>query len=193
MGWLRLALQNWLPKAVKSSGAVSPATRAKASMQPVMTPGDAVLRVIGEHRAPVGHAEAERRFADGVRHHEQHLFGGAGDGGNHHDAQSDAAGERGEVLLRQDDERVDGDAHHDGGHAVEHVGGKADDVGQLAAASELGEKDAGCDADGNTDARCRHASRTPEPTMALAMPPPVSPTGLGILVKKAKLSELAPL
>ena len=29
--------------------------------------------------------------------------------------------------------------------------------------------------------------------MALAMPPPVSPTGAGILVKKSKFSELAPL
>ena len=37
------------------------------------------------------------------------------------------------------------------------------------------------------------ASRTPEPTMALAMPPPGSPSGLGICVKKEKLSELAPL
>jgi hypothetical protein len=29
--------------------------------------------------------------------------------------------------------------------------------------------------------------------MALAMPPPASPTGLGTSVKKAQLSELAPL
>ena len=33
---------------------------------------------------------------------------------------------------------------------------------------------------------------TPEPTMAFAMPPPVSPTGSGIWVKKAQFSELAP-
>ena len=45
MGWLSFRLQNWLPKAVKSSGAVSPATRAKASMQPVMMPAEAVLRL----------------------------------------------------------------------------------------------------------------------------------------------------
>ena len=46
MGSFNLKLQNWLPKAVKSSGAVSPATRAKASMQPVMIPGEAVRRLI---------------------------------------------------------------------------------------------------------------------------------------------------
>src|SRR5579871_5313376 len=42
MGSLRFTLQNELPRAVKISGAVSPATRANASMQPVMMPGDAV-------------------------------------------------------------------------------------------------------------------------------------------------------
>ena len=31
------------------------------------------------------------------------------------------------------------------------------------------------------------------PTIALAIPPPVSPTGAGILVKKSRFSELAPL
>jgi len=46
MGSLRLALQNELPSAVKMSGAVSPATRAKASMHPVMIPGEAVLTVM---------------------------------------------------------------------------------------------------------------------------------------------------
>ena len=31
-----------------------------------------------------------------------------------------------------------------------------------------------------------------EPTIALAMPPPVSPTGLGICVKKLRLSDVMP-
>ena len=34
-----------MPNAVNKSGAVSPATRANASMQPVMMPGDAVRRL----------------------------------------------------------------------------------------------------------------------------------------------------
>ncbi len=34
--------QNWLPNAVKSSGAVSPATRATATSAPVTIPGNAV-------------------------------------------------------------------------------------------------------------------------------------------------------
>ena len=43
---IRIVLQNALPNAVKISGAVSPATRANASMQPVMMPGEAVFTVI---------------------------------------------------------------------------------------------------------------------------------------------------
>ncbi len=41
-----------------------------------------------------------------------------------------------------------------------------------------------------TTAAC--ASRTNVPTMALAMPPPASPTGLGTWVKNARLIELNP-
>src|SRR5580698_10176387 len=37
------------------------------------------------------------------------------------------------------------------------------------------------------------ASRMPVPRMALAMPPPISPGPVGIFVKKARFSELAPL
>src|SRR5580658_571466 len=36
-------------------------------------------------------------------------------------------------------------------------------------------------------------SSTPEPTMEFAIPPPFSPSGFGIWVKKARFSELAPL
>ena len=54
MGSFRLVLQNSLPKAVKSSGAVSPATRAKASMQPVMMPGEAVLTVMESTERQLG-------------------------------------------------------------------------------------------------------------------------------------------
>ena len=36
-------------------------------------------------------------------------------------------------------------------------------------------------------------SRIAEPAMALAMPPPDSPTGFGTWVKKSQLNELAPL
>ena len=106
----------------------------------------------GKHRSPVGNAQAQRRFAHRVRHHQQHLFGGAADGGNHHDAQRHAAGrEPKSASLRHDDERVDGKAHHDRGNAVEHVGGEADGVGQLGAAAELGQIDAAANADGNAD------------------------------------------
>ncbi len=96
------------------------------------------------------------------------------------------------MLLRHDDQRIDGDAHHDRRHAVEHVGGEADGIGQLAAAAKLRQVDAGADADGNADAAADR-ERTPDPKMALAMPPPARRPASGIWVKKARFSELAPL
>ena len=44
-----------------------------------------------------------------------------------------------------------------------------------------------------TPIRLANPSSTPEPTMEFAMPPPLSPSGLGICRKKARFSELAPL
>src|SRR5574337_749886 len=46
IGWLQLLFQNWLPSAVNSSGAVSPAMRATASSTPVTTPARAARSVI---------------------------------------------------------------------------------------------------------------------------------------------------
>src|ERR1700733_14343459 len=40
--------------------------------------------------------------------------------------------------------------------------------------------------------RLARARTTPEPTMAFSMPPPFSPTGTGILVKKSQLSDVTP-
>ena len=53
------------------------------------------------------------------------------------------------MLLRNDDQRVDGQAHHDGGDTVKHVGGEAHGRCQAGAATVFGQKDAGGDADGN--------------------------------------------
>ena len=52
-------------------------------------------------RSPLRNAQPERGLANSVRHHEQHFLGGARNRGNHHDGQGDAAGQRGEVLLRE--------------------------------------------------------------------------------------------
>src|SRR5207248_3017078 len=46
VGWSGLKFQYWLPNAVNSNGAVSPATRANASSNPVTTPGSAVRKVM---------------------------------------------------------------------------------------------------------------------------------------------------
>ena len=52
------------PSAVKISGAVSPATRANASMQPVMMPGDAVFTVMESTERQFGTPKSQRRFAN---------------------------------------------------------------------------------------------------------------------------------
>src|ERR1017187_3876536 len=68
MGWLRFVLQFELPKAVKINGAVSPATRAKANMHPVMMPGDAVFTVMDKTDRQLGtpKARAASRTAFGT-------------------------------------------------------------------------------------------------------------------------------
>src|SRR5579871_2040102 len=92
----------------------------------------------GGDRLPLAGAESHRAFAkiggDGA--HE--VFGAAQRDGNHHDAESDTAGERGEVLERKHDEGVGEDADDDGRNAVEEVGGVADDESDGAGA-EFGE------------------------------------------------------
>ena len=102
--------------------------------------------------APARNAQAISGFADGLRHQQQHLLGGARDGRNHHDRQRHATGQRGEMFLAHHDQPVGHNADHDGGHAVQHVGDKAHDIA-VAVASVLGKKDARADSE-------RHAEQT---------------------------------
>src|SRR5436309_13984736 len=46
---------------------------------------------------PFGNAEAKGSFADGLWHQQEHLFGGARDYGDHHDAERYAAGKKGKM------------------------------------------------------------------------------------------------
>ena len=94
MGWSSRQFQYWLPNAVKSNGAVSPATRAKASITPVMTPDVAVRSVIESVVRQRGTPRSVSRFPENLRNQQQHLFGGASDCRHHHDGQRDTAGER---------------------------------------------------------------------------------------------------
>ena len=52
-------------------------------------------------------------------------------------------------FLRHHDQGVNGDAHDDRRHTVEHVGGEADHVGQTLVAAELRDVDAAGNADGH--------------------------------------------
>ena len=63
-------------------------------------------------------------------------------------------------------------------------------VASLAAAL-LGEVEPGADTDRQSDHR-RDQTRIPVPTIAFAIPPPASPVGFGIFVKKLQLSDAAP-
>ena len=120
-------------------------------MQPVMMPGDAVRRVTERAVRHLGtpRPRAASRMACG--HGGEHLFGGARDGGHHHDGEGNAAGEGGEVFLLHDDERVDGDAHDDRGTPLSTSAVKRTALAEERAAAELGEVDAGGDADGDAD------------------------------------------
>ena len=74
-GSLIFQFQYWLPKAVNKNGAVSPATRAKASITPVMTPEVAVRKVID---SVVRQRETPNPYAasrNDVRDQQQHFFG----------------------------------------------------------------------------------------------------------------------
>ncbi len=64
---------------------------------------------------------------------------------------------------------------------------RTSDANRLAGV--LGEVDAADDADRHGEQPSQCPIRISVPTMALAMPPPVSPTGFGILVKKSQLSD----
>jgi len=103
----------------------------------------------GEDGSPLGNAQTEGGFANGMRHGGEHLFGGASDGRDHHDGERDASGKRGEMFLGHHDERVDRDAHDDRGDAVEDVCREAYSVGEECALTELCDVDAGGDADGD--------------------------------------------
>ena len=58
----------------------------------------------GGDRLPLAGAESHGAFAQRARDGAQELFGAAQRDGNHHDAESESAGERGEMLEGKDDE-----------------------------------------------------------------------------------------
>jgi len=96
----------------------------------------------------------------------------------------------GEVFLAHHDQPVGDNADHDRRHAVQHIGDKADEIA-IAVASVFREEDAGANAEGQPS-RLAMPRMTIEPAMALAMPPPGSPTALG-LGEESEIDEPMPL
>ena len=68
-------------------------------------------------------------------------------------------------------------SNHNRGHAIEHIGSKADRTAKPVAA-KLCQVDARSHSEWHSN-QTGDAQINIEPTIALAMPPPASPTGLG--------------
>src|SRR6266550_3531265 len=105
-----------------------------------------------ERGAPPCVAECERRFAQGVRHQAHHLFRRAREHRDHENRERHAAGERGEVPSRPDDERPPLDPDDDRRRAVQNVGDEPDQESHPAR-SVLRQVQPGADADGDADER----------------------------------------
>src|SRR5260370_4551560 len=100
------------------------------------------------NRLPFAGAEGHGAFSESVWDGAKKFFGAAQGDGNHHQAQSEAAGECGVLLERVNGKAVSKNADDDGGHAVEQVRGITDNKSGGAAA-EFGEIDGAKKSDGN--------------------------------------------
>src|SRR6266581_1439369 len=100
------------------------------------------------NRLPFAGAEGHGAFSESVWDGAEKFFGAAQGDGNHHQAESEAAGECGVLLERVNGKAVSKNADDDGGHAVEQVRGITDNKSGGAAA-EFGEIDGAKKSDGN--------------------------------------------
>ena len=71
--------------------------------------------------------------------------------GNHHDGQRHAAGQRREMSLGEHHQTVRHDSDDDRRHAVQHVGGEANQVAEARAAAVFREINSGADSQRNSD------------------------------------------
>ena len=131
-----------LPKAVKISGAVSPAAMATPSTHG----GDEAGARRGQHDLahgpPLGGTEGERRLAKSSRHDPEHLLGRPGDGREHEHEERHGGGEtRVPDHVGHDEDGVDEDAGHDGRDAA-HGGDDGPDEARPPPA-DLVEEDGG--------------------------------------------------
>ena len=120
----RLKFAESVMPAMISSGAVSPMTRAMASVTPVTMPPSAVGQHDLRDRPPLRHAQRVRRLAQLVRHQLQHLLGRAHDDRDHQQRQRDRAAEAHAHARPEDqhEQRVGeeaGDDRRDAGHHVD--------------------------------------------------------------------------
>ena len=140
-------LQNWLLRAVNSSGAVSPEIRATASSTPVITPPRTALQ--RDHQDHLPHRRAQRHggLAQAGGHEPQHVLGGAHDHGDGDQRQRHRARPSREMADVQHVDRVDEQADDDRRRRQQDV---VDEAGRA--------RPAGCCARIRRD-RCRRGSR----------------------------------
>ena len=96
------------------------------------------------------------------------------------------------MFLRQHHQGVGDDAHDDRRHAIQHVGGEADQVAEASCGRIPRDRcPRRCPAE--LPIKLAISRMKTDPTMAFAMPPPTSPGGFGVCVRKAQLIEPMPL
>ena len=169
---------------VKRSGAVSPATRAVASVAPVTIPPTAIGRTTLRVVRHFARADGEARLAQRVRAPAGDDLRRACDQRQHEDRQRERRLERA-LAVSEHDEDVDEDADHDRGHAVQHVEREGqDDATRAEARARSGRSRRGCRPAAPSGRRRRRSRAIPTSAFATPLSPP-NPRNDGVLVKKS--------
>ena len=170
---------------VNRSGAVSPAARATASVEPVRMPPRTVGRIDEQHRPPLGDPEREAGLAQRARDEIQHLDRRPRDEREHHNRERERGLPR-RLAGADDEKRVDEDADHDRRHAVQDVE-REPHVALDLLVGELRDVDRDRTPVGSANT-VASATMMSEPTMAFLMPPPDSPKVACTCVNRSRLS-----
>src|ERR1043165_4441234 len=190
IGWVMLVDQYVLLSAVNSSGAVSPATRARATRMPVRMPGSAAgrmtektarLRVAPRASAPSRNPDGTRRSNSSVV---RTTIGSIGR----------RRGEPSEIALKCLTGRT-ARAYAKMPLTIDGTPFSTSAAKRTADEKRVPEYSERCMPAMQPTGTANSAAmpmRISVPTMALAMPPPISPSGLGVWMKNARFSELRP-
>ena len=156
-------------------------------------PGQRAAQHDRPHHPGAAHPEGQARLPQVAGHGPHGRLAGPDDDGQHEHGQGEAPGQSREVADERtgpDEHGVGEDAHGDRGHPGEHVGGEPQRAGEPAPALE--EEQRGTSMPTGTAMAAARPTMITEPTMALEMPPPGMPGGVGTWVRKAHDSAWMP-